>query len=105
MYNLYLLIQNFFCPRISRRALISKERSPGPAQYGATDQNTYKHKLPKYTMGIQLEGLKDKINSPGPAGYPRPEYKSCMGGYSFGRRVNKTPYITADDTLPCSKYS
>ncbi|KAK4884680.1 hypothetical protein RN001_000951 [Aquatica leii] len=75
--------------------------SPGPAQYGEIKLDIYKSKAPLYTMRPQCRGS-DKQGSPGPAAY-LPRFKIPIpGGISFGRRVDRMPYITADDQLPCT---
>lgn len=85
---------------------IDKTVSPGPATYPGLNTNIYKLKAPQYTMRPVWGSIPDKTNSPGPAGYA---LKLLPGktapAYSMGRLFaeNASPYITAQDILPCKK--
>lgn len=79
----------------------SKEKSPGPAQYSETRADLYKQKQPLYTMIGRHDPLKGAGASPGPAAYLPQDCKCRMNGYSFGHRTINSPYVSADDNMPC----
>lgn len=52
-------------------------------------------------MGGRLQAIGNKSKTPGPAAYLPGFLKSKPGGITFGMRTDKSPYITAEDHMPC----
>lgn len=82
--------------------MIGKERSPGPAKYGNIEADIYKNRSPHYTMTGRNPGVAAGTKTPGPAAYLPAFIERVPGGISFGRRVDRSPYITAEDHMPCA---